>query len=136
MIKKSRHNSHHREVRTCTVFDLCIIGLMLFISFFTIPLIQTHAPATVVIYRDNTIYAEYPISESMEVEIDGHDGKMVLEIKNSTVSVQSSSCKNQICTRIGAISRPFQQIVCAPNHILIEIKARTAPEETIDAITQ
>jgi hypothetical protein len=50
------------------------------------------------------------------------------------VRVLRADCPRQICVRAGAIRRSGQQIVCAPNHILIELE--TSSGKGLDAITQ
>ena len=47
---------------------------------------------------------------------------MTLSIRNGSVCVLSSSCPKKICMRTGAVRLRGQQIVCAPNHILVEIE--------------
>ena len=44
-----------------------------------------------------------------------------ITIKDGTVAMTSSSCKNQVCVQTGAISQTKDVIVCLPNKILVEI---------------
>jgi hypothetical protein len=92
-------------------------------------------PQTVVIFRDNQQIAEYPLNTVKRIPVQGVSTHMIISISNGKVAVESSACPQQVCVRAGAISLPFQQLVCAPNHILIEIRS-TKKEERPDAIAQ
>lgn len=124
------------KIRTFTVLDFLLILLAIGGAVSSIPIIQANQPSTVAIYKDNTLYAEYPLNEEREFLIKGHEGPMIIKIHNSHISVSSSTCRKQICVKSGAISKPFQQLVCAPNHVLIEIRSPKKAEERIDAITR
>lgn len=123
------------KIRTVTFWDALIIILLLGASFGAIPVLNTYKPATVVIYRDNRPIAEYPLSENRKLTVEGHEGKMVVTIKNGKASIESSSCAKQVCVKSGEIALPFQQLICAPNHILVEIKAGKAGEG-LDAVAR
>ena len=131
---KKQHVSE--KIRTFTWLDVLLIILAISGAVSSIPLIQANQPSTVAIYKDNTLYAEYLLSEEREFSIQGHEGPMTIKIHNGHVSVSSSTCRKQICVKSGAISKPFQQLVCAPNHVLIEIRSPVKAEERIDAITR
>ena len=45
-----------------------------------------------------------------------------VEIKSGSVSVTEASCRNQVCVRHGAISRPGESIVCLPNRLVVTIE--------------
>ena len=65
--------------------------------------------------------------ENVRVTVDGklygvHAGHTNhITIKDGTVAMTSSSCKNQVCVQTGAISQTKDVIVCLPNKILVEI---------------
>lgn len=124
------------KIRTFTLLDFLLILLAISGAVSSIPLIQANQPSTIAIYKDNTLYAEYPLNEEREFSIKGHEGLMKIRIRDGHVSVCSSTCRKQICVRSGAISKPYQQLVCAPNHVLIEIHSHKKTEEKIDGITQ
>ena len=70
---------------------------------------------------DGKLYGVYPLSENREVEIDHAGHTNHITIKDGTVAMTSSSCKNQVCVQTGAISQTKDVIVCLPNKILVEI---------------
>ena len=114
--------------------DAVLLGILFVAAFLFFPIMQCHTPATVVVLRDNSIIARYPLAENRSFTVEGSLGPMEIMIRNNAVSVISSCCLQKTCMHTGSINKTGRQIVCAPNHILIEI---TSPrKDTIDAITQ
>ena len=70
---------------------------------------------------DGQLYGIYPLSENREIEIKQNGHTNHITIKDGTVAMTSSSCKNQVCVQTGAISQTKDVIVCLPNKILVEI---------------
>jgi hypothetical protein len=123
-----------QSLKSFTILDLLIILCCLGGSFLFWPLMESHAPACVAIYRDNQRIARYPLSSPKEITLQGKEGRVTISIHDGSVCVVSADCPKQICMRAGAIKRSGQQIVCAPNHILIELE--TSSGKGLDAITQ
>lgn len=89
---------------------------------------------SVIIFRDNKVIAEYPLSENRTFSVEGKIGEIKILIKDRGVKVVESSCSHKICIRTGEIKAPNSQIVCAPNHIMIVINS--SKEDSIDAISR
>ena len=85
-----------------------------------------------VITVDGQLYGTYSLDENQTIEVgqDGHLNKIT--IKDATVQMSYSDCKNQVCVKDGKISRTNQSIVCLPNKVMVEI---TGGEEDYDAIS-
>lgn len=85
-----------------------------------------------VITVDGQLYGTYNLDENQTIEVgqDGHLNKIT--IKDATVQMSYSDCKNQVCVKDGEISRTNQSIVCLPNKVMVEI---TGGEEDYDAIS-
>lgn len=81
---------------------------------------------------DGKPYAIYSLAENQTIEITGHGHTNKITIKDGTVQMAYSDCKNQICVHDGSISKTNQSIVCLPNKVLIEI---VGGEEEFDAIS-
>ena len=123
-------------LKMLTAVDGLLICAIIGAGMASIPLIRSGMPVTVAVYRDNALYGEYPLDQDREVAVRGQEGMLTLTIRDGSAFVASSSCRRQVCVKSGAVSTPYRQLVCAPNHILIEIRAnKTAPRE-VDAITQ
>ena len=75
----------------------------------------------VLITADGRDYGIYSLAENqtIDVTIDGHTNHIT--IKDGTVSMTYSTCKNQVCVNTGAISQTKDAIVCLPNKIVVEI---------------
>lgn len=119
-------------VKTFTSGDAVLLFVLVLSAVSAVPFIQSHSPATVVVYKDNTLYAKYPLDINNEFIIDGYEGRMKVRIADKGVAVVSSTCSKQICLHGGVIRMPFQQLICVPNHILIEIQSKNTKEK-IDA---
>ncbi len=124
-----------KQLKSITIGDLILISIGILSSIFFIPYYNTNQPSTVNIYLNNTLYAEYPLNKDHIISLHGHEGDMKIEIENKYVSVLTSTCREQICVKSGKIKIPFQQLVCVPNHILIEIKPNKGDRD-IDAIAK
>jgi hypothetical protein len=120
--------------RILSPLDIIIIIALLAGACWAWPFLASHGPATVVVYRDDVCIARYPLASDKIVPVRGKGGAMTLSIHANTVRVIESSCPRGICVQTGAILRRGQQIVCAPNHILIEVE--TSSGAAVDAITQ
>lgn len=115
--------------------DLIIILLILAGSVFTFPLLHTLTAESVVVYRDNKVIAEYPLNERRTFTVDGAKGPLEIKINENSVRVTHADCPHQLCVKSGVLRRAPGQIVCAPNHILITLKA-SSEKEKIDAVVR
>jgi hypothetical protein len=121
-------------VRSFTLLDGALVAALVAGSLFFFPLLTSNTAGDVAIIRDNTTIATYPLSSDRLILIRGRTGPMELEIKNKAVRVVSSTCPRQICLFAGHISRAGQQIICSPNHVLIEINS--SRKDGPDAVTR
>ena len=122
------------SVKIFSYLDAVVVIVLLGAALIAIPAMATQKPAIVVTLYNNTIIARYPLTENRVYRINGNVGPMDIAVKNKTVRVLSATCAQHLCMHTGSISKTGQQIVCAPNHIIIEIHA--AQKDTLDAVTQ
>jgi len=125
-----------QKIRTVTPGDILLVVGLIAGAIFSIPAIHARQPSTVAIYIDNALYAEYPLCEDREIPVRGRKGLMKIGVQECRVSVLCSTCREQICVKSGHISASFQQLVCAPNHVLVEIRSGNGAGKEIDAIAQ
>lgn len=118
------------------IADIMLIPALLLVAAALAISPAASSPRTVLVYRDNTVIAEYPLSADGEYTVQGYEGPMVVEIRNGHVSVIHSTCRRHICVRTQAVSHPGRQIVCAPNHVVIRVSADTREEGDVDAVAQ
>jgi hypothetical protein len=112
-----------------------IIGLIVATTF-SFRLFEGTGTPTVLIYRDNMVIAQYPLTEEKTVSVQGKIGDVEICIKNGAVKIDKSSCDHQICVRTGAITNQYGQLICAPNHILVSIRSRENKRLQLDAIAR
>lgn len=81
----------------------------------------------------------YPLDKDQDVEILRKGHRNLVSIHDSTVRMEESDCKNQICVNTGAISRTGELIVCLPNQVIVEIVSSAEggeDHEEIDAVVK
>ena len=87
---------------------------------------------TIIITVDGKEYARIPLSSPQTVTVDQGNGQInVVEISDRGAVMHSSTCDNQLCVNMGAVTldnwelRPNQQfIVCLPNRVTIELAVK------------
>ena len=81
----------------------------------------------------------YPLDIDNEIEIERDGHRNVVVIKDNTVHMDYSDCKNQVCVNTGKISKAGETIVCLPNYVIVEIVSSEEggeDDEAIDAIVK
>jgi hypothetical protein len=116
------------------ILDIGCIACILIIGISLFPLYSGAGIKIVAVYKNNTLIAEYPLSENRRFTVDGAIGPMLIRINKTAVRVEHATCPKQLCVKTGAISLPYQQIICAPNKIIIEIQLKDG-ERDFDAIS-
>lgn len=101
---------------------------------------DTSRSLEVTVRQDGKVTGTYPLSGNRIINLDNSGRHNVVEIRDGTVMMKESSCKNQICVDEGRISRAGQSIICLPNRIVVEISGRSgsdsAEDNGVDAIAQ
>ena len=124
----------NKPPRWAAIADIFIILIVLTVTLLTFPAISAIKPVNIAIYRDNRLIATYPLSVDRVISVPGSHGTMEITIKNGSASVTRSDCPHRICMKSGSIKKPYSQIVCAPNHILITVTS--TGNDTLDAIAR
>lgn len=76
----------------------------------------------VIVEVDNDIVEEIPISKTYkQISVNGSSGKIHFSVQDGKVFVTESSCRNKLCVHSGLIENLNQNIVCAPNKVIIRI---------------
>lgn len=70
---------------------------------------------------DGEVYGIYHLNQDQEIDVTRDSHTNHITIKDGTVSMSYSDCKNQICVHTGAISETKDSIVCLPNRVVVEI---------------
>jgi len=76
----------------------------------------------VIVEVENEIIEKLSLSKNYKnVSVNGASGNVQFSIENQKVTVISSSCRNKLCVYSGTIESLNQNIVCAPNKLVIRI---------------
>ena len=105
-----------------------------------VPLVRSSDGAPMVrIIAQGELAGIYPLDSDNEIEIERDGHRNVVVIKDNTVHMDYSDCKNQVCVNTGKISNPGETIVCLPNYVIVEIVSSEEggeDDEAIDAIVK
>lgn len=107
---------------------LMIIGIIISVFAFTSGKTGTKVVVTV----DGQIYGTYSLAEDRVITIKQSNHTNKITIKNQSVQMTYSDCKNQVCVNDGKVTKTNQSIVCLPNKVMVEIKG---DEEEFDAVS-
>ena len=118
--------------------DLLLILLLLLAALILI--LSSRGPAredvTAIIYNHGAEIARIPLQEVREtynIAIDCIPA-LTVRVEPGSISFSHAECKDQICVRSGALSRPGQMAVCLPAGVSIRL-AGTGTEDGPDAVT-
>ncbi len=123
------------RVRLITPTDAVILLFLIVVGLAAVPHLRNGDAPVVVIYRENEIIAKYPLNKNVKFPVRGYHGPMRIAIEDQSVRVLQSSCANKTCVHTGRITTPNRQIVCAPNHVLVQIETSDDSGE-IDAFAR
>jgi len=121
------------QIKRFTALDFFVICILTGCIILFIPFMQSHTPDTVVVFKGNESIACYPLIKDCSFIVQGALGPIKICIKNKAVWVDSATCPERICVLTRPISKTSQQIICEPNHIVIEI---SPSKDTIDGVSR
>ena len=105
-----------------------------------VPLVRSSDGAPMVrIIAQGELAGIYPLDSDNEIEIERDGHRNVVVIKDNTVHMDYSDCKNQVCVNTGKISKAGETIVCLPNYVIVEIVSSEEggeDDEAIDAVVK
>ena len=78
--------------------------------------------------------ATLPLSEAGEFTWRDGDSFLTVRVKDGRARILASSCPDQTCVRMGAISKGGETAVCLPNHAVLSLTLENQSET--DAILQ
>ena len=76
------------------------------------------------VYKDNALIQTIDISKDAHIIL--NDNEMEIVVKNKSVDVVNSVCKDKLCVHQKPISKNGETIVCLPNRIVLEIKGNSS----------
>ena len=101
---------------------VAVLAIGLFIGAFV--LLQGTAASQVVVTQDGVEIGRYPLNDDLELEIPTADGSEynILQIAGGRACMLDASCPDQLCVKMGYISRAGQSIICLPHKLVISIE--------------
>lgn len=115
-------SSGRRKLRNDIIFISVLIALIMAAALGV--LLFSRDGDTVIVTVDGQIYGEYSLNTDRHVEIVNGEGYNLLVIEGGKAFVKSASCPDGICSSHRAVSKDGESIICLPNKVVIEIRAR------------
>lgn len=91
---------------------------------------QTSQGDFVRIFHNGHVAAEMSLKKDSARTFHGTGGRITVRVEGGKAYVPSSSCRHKICCSVPPVSFPAERIVCAPNHLLLEVQG-SGPIDTI-----
>lgn len=119
---ESSASAGRRKLRNDIIFISVLIALIAAVALGV--LLFAKDGDTVVVTVDGQLYGEYPLSVDRQVEIVNGEGHNLLVIEGGKAFVKSASCPDGICASHRPVSKDGESIICLPNKVVVEIRAR------------
>lgn len=74
---------------------------------------------------EGKVMERLPLAQPVRRLIDTGFGRVILRIEGSRAWVEDSTCRNRICLASSPIKFIGERIICAPNHLVVEIEGRS-----------
>lgn len=119
---------------------LCILIVVLCSILFYVPLFWIHAHSVgkremvVVSYKDKEVL-HVPLDKNKTYHVMGTLGKVNIEVKDKKVRVEKETSPLHLCSIQGWVSSSNEPIVCLPNHIVVQIEAKS-DDHDVDVVIQ
>jgi len=104
--------------------EIIIIIALLILAFASYFIINNKGPgAKAQIEVAQNLYGTYDLSKDQDIIIKDSKGQIIMtaKISNGTIRVITSTCRDKICIKEGAIDLSGQTIVCLPNKVVITV---------------
>ena len=85
---------------------------------------------TVTVKVDGKVTGTYPLAKDQKIRING--GTNILTIKNGKAKMTDADCPDQVCIRMGKISKTGENIVCLPHKLVIQVEGDVGQESEYD----
>ncbi|MBQ0110994.1 MAG: NusG domain II-containing protein, partial [Oscillospiraceae bacterium] len=103
--------------------DKILIAVIALLCVLSVGLIFTGGGGTkVVITVDNKEVAVLPLYKNGEQTVKTEYGTNTVTVKDGKCFVSHTDCKNLICKNTAAIYKTGQAVVCAPHHLVAEVR--------------
>ena len=113
---------------------LVLVIFILFIIIFSIlKLTEKHDNLEALVYYENDLILRIDLEkEEQEYIVDGYNGEIKLLAGDGRIKVSDEISPLHLCSKMGYISKSYEQIVCLPNKIIIKIDSK----ESLDTVVE
>jgi hypothetical protein len=113
---------------------LCLVVLSAAGLFLFLPRYVLSGATEIEIQSGDRLVGTYPLHEDRTIEVHGRLGVTVVRIQGGRAHIESSCCRNGICTRLGEIGSEGGALACVPNEVVVQSpKARA---DGLDAVAR
>ncbi len=123
---------YYRNRKPFTLVDVIIPIVLIILIIATIVALTTPVGTTAEIYVNGTLYGTYQLDKDTQITIDNNLKHNLVVIKDGYVSIDNSNCENKLCTHHSPINQSAQQIICAPNGVVVIVKSK---KSHVDGVT-
>lgn len=111
---------------------LALMMILLGIAGYGVIRLGQKKGSQVVIYVDQKEIGRYDLDTDTTKEIQTAKGTNTLVIENSMAYVTDADCPDQVCIRMGKISKTGENIVCLPHKLVIQVEGDVGQESEYD----
>ncbi len=113
---------------------LILIVFSLFIIVFAMfKLTEKHDNLQALVYYENTLIKKIDLNTNeKEYIVKGYNGNIKLIAGNGKIKVSDEISPLHLCSKMGYISKSYEQIVCLPNKIIIKIDSKNSVDTIVE----
>ena len=111
---------------------LALMMILLGIAGYGVIRLGQKKGSQVVIYVDQKEIGRYDLDTDTTKEIQTAKGTNALVIENGMAYVTDADCPDQVCIRMGKISKTGENIVCLPHKLVIQVEGDVGQKSEYD----
>ena len=127
MTKVSAGNTSRKKLNI--IFALVIVLLVAGGALATHAFGESVNARSAVIHDANGKEYLMPLNQDAELVVSTDTGSNTIQVKNGEVFVSDADCPNHDCVNQGSISKAWQQILCLPHKLTVDISDKDAGAE-------
>lgn len=105
------------------VFFICLF-LIILVSFLLLTTAGNNVE-TASVYYDNKKILTMDLSIDKKYEVNGDNGKVIVEVLNKKIRVIEETSNKNLCSKQGFIEKSYEMIICLPNKIYIKFDTKS-----------
>lgn len=83
------------------------------------------------VYQEGRLRERIPLDHAQRMRIPARGGSLVVQVEKGSARVVESPCRHQICRCTPPVRVSGERIICAPNHIFLEIQGSSGLDTVI-----